>query len=132
MDPNGDGDMSDHLDVINMSLGSPFGDAGRSVGDLVARTRRTSASSWSPPPATKAHIPYITGAPAVAPRSDLGRGEQTRRTVTVLALHVTAPRGRWSAAISLEGAGPVTLASDRSDQPVLLVNDRARERLHAV
>ena len=26
MDPNGDGDMSDHLDVINMSLGSPFGE----------------------------------------------------------------------------------------------------------
>jgi uncharacterized repeat protein (TIGR01451 family) len=25
MDPNNDGDMSDHLDVINMSLGSPFG-----------------------------------------------------------------------------------------------------------
>jgi len=24
-DPNGDGDFSDHLDVINMSLGSPFG-----------------------------------------------------------------------------------------------------------
>ncbi|HEX6833532.1 MAG TPA: S8 family serine peptidase [Rudaea sp.] len=25
MDPNGDGDLSDHLDVINMSLGSPLG-----------------------------------------------------------------------------------------------------------
>ena len=25
MDPNGDGDLSDHLDVVNMSLGSPFG-----------------------------------------------------------------------------------------------------------
>ena len=27
VDPNGDGDFSDHLDVINMSLGSPFGAA---------------------------------------------------------------------------------------------------------
>lgn len=26
MDPNGDGDTSDHADVINMSLGSPYGD----------------------------------------------------------------------------------------------------------
>jgi len=26
MDPNADGDMSDHLDVINMSLGSPYGE----------------------------------------------------------------------------------------------------------
>ncbi|MBI1842531.1 MAG: S8 family serine peptidase [Verrucomicrobia bacterium] len=25
-DPNGDGDTSDHLDVVNLSLGSPFGD----------------------------------------------------------------------------------------------------------
>lgn len=25
MDPNGDGDLSDHMDVINLSLGSPFG-----------------------------------------------------------------------------------------------------------
>ena len=25
MDPNGDGDFSDHLDVVNMSLGSPYG-----------------------------------------------------------------------------------------------------------
>jgi len=27
MDPNGDGDFSDHLDVVNMSLGSPYGSA---------------------------------------------------------------------------------------------------------
>jgi subtilisin family serine protease len=27
MDPNGDGDFSDHLDVINMSLGAPYGTA---------------------------------------------------------------------------------------------------------
>src|SRR5690606_30826348 len=25
MDPNGDGDLSDHVDVINLSLGSDFG-----------------------------------------------------------------------------------------------------------
>ena len=28
IDPNGDGDFSDHLDVVNMSLGSEFGEAG--------------------------------------------------------------------------------------------------------
>ena len=27
MDPNGDSDLSDHLDVINMSLGSDYGSA---------------------------------------------------------------------------------------------------------
>ena len=54
MDPNDDGDMSDHLDVINMSLGSPFGEPDRSVGDLDARMPPRSASSSRPRPATKA------------------------------------------------------------------------------
>ena len=65
MDPNGDGDMSDHLDVINMSLGSPFGEPddpsaistnnAAAVGIIVA----TSAGN-------EGDIPYITGAPGVA------------------------------------------------------------------
>ena len=65
MDPNGDGDMSDHLDVINMSLGSPFGEPAdpsaistnnaAAVGIIVA----TSAGN-------EGDMPYITGAPGVA------------------------------------------------------------------
>ena len=65
MDPNGDGDMSDHLDVINMSLGSPFGEPNdpsaissnnaAAVGIIVA----TSAGN-------EGDTPYITGAPGVA------------------------------------------------------------------
>ena len=66
LDPNGDGNMKDHLDVINMSLGSPFGEPGdpsaisadnaANLGIIVV----TSAGNEGP-------IPYITGSPGIAP-----------------------------------------------------------------
>ena len=65
MDPNGDGDMSDHLDVINMSLGSSFGtpddpsaiasNNAAQLGIIVAAAAGNSGD-----------VPYITGAPSVA------------------------------------------------------------------
>src|SRR5690606_11119256 len=65
MDPNGDGDMSDHLDVINLSLGSALGfpndpsaisvNNAAAVGIIVA----TSAGNAG-------NTPYVTGAPGVA------------------------------------------------------------------
>jgi subtilisin family serine protease len=68
MDPNADGDMSDHLDVINMSLGSNFGEPAdpsaisaenaSNVGIIVV-----SASG------NAGDVPYITSAPAIADQS---------------------------------------------------------------
>ena len=68
MDPNGDGDMSDKADVINMSLGSNFGEAAdpsaisaqnaSAVGIIVV-----SASG------NAGDVPYITSSPAIAPDS---------------------------------------------------------------
>lgn len=65
MDPNNDGDMSDHLDVINMSLGSSWGypddpsaiasNNAAAVGIIVATSAGNSGD-----------MPYITGAPGVA------------------------------------------------------------------
>ena len=43
MDPNDDGDLSDHLDVINMSLGSSFGSAHHDLRRSLPRTRRSPA-----------------------------------------------------------------------------------------
>jgi minor extracellular serine protease Vpr len=64
-DPNGDGDTSDHVDVINMSLGSPYGrntnadsvatNAAASLGVIVAASAGNSGN-----------LPYNTGSPAVA------------------------------------------------------------------
>jgi subtilisin family serine protease len=68
MDPNADGDMSDHLDVINMSLGSNFGEPAdpsaisaenaSNVGIIVV-----SASG------NAGDVPYITSSPAIADQS---------------------------------------------------------------
>ena len=86
MDPNGDGDMSDHLDVINMSLGAPFGNP----NDPSAISSQNAAELGIVVVASAGNegtTPYVTGAPAVAPACDLGRCEQAGRQSSVLALH---------------------------------------------
>jgi subtilisin family serine protease len=74
MDPNGDGDMSDHLDVINMSLGSPFGEpndpsaiSSNNAADLGIIVV-TSAGN-------EGDTPYVTGA-----RASRARRSRLRRT----------------------------------------------------
>ena len=67
MDPNGDNDLSDHLDVINMSLGSDFGsaitstsvasDAAALAGVIVVTSAGNAADTF-----------FIAGAPGVASR----------------------------------------------------------------
>jgi subtilisin family serine protease len=68
VDPNGDGDFSDHLDVVNMSLGSSFGSPEDSsavasenaafAGVLVVASAGNSGDTY-----------YITGSPAVSGRT---------------------------------------------------------------
>src|SRR5436189_183681 len=65
VDPNGDGDTSDHVDVINMSLGSPYGrntdltavasNAAAALGTIVVASAGNSGNN-----------PYFAGSPAVA------------------------------------------------------------------
>ena len=108
MDPNGDGDMSDHLDVINMSLGSPFGSPddpsaissnnAAAVGIIVA----TSAGN-------EGNVPYVTGSPGVA-SSAISTAANTPGGRLYSKFDVTAPAGVAGTYPSLEGAGPVTFA----------------------
>jgi subtilisin family serine protease len=68
MDPNGDGDFSDHLDVINMSLGSSFGepddpdavasDNAALAGVIVAAASGNSGDTY-----------YVTSSPASSARA---------------------------------------------------------------
>jgi subtilisin family serine protease len=64
-DPNGDGDTSDHVDVINMSLGSPYG---RNTGlDAVASNAAAFLGVVVVASAgNSGNLPYVTGSPAVA------------------------------------------------------------------
>ena len=109
MDPNGDGDMSDHLDVINMSLGSPFGEPddpsaisannAAAVGIIVVASAGNEGS-----------VPYITGSPAIA-SSALSVAANTPGARIVTRFNVTAPANVAGRYLSLEGSGPVTFAS---------------------
>ncbi len=81
LDPNGDGDISDHVDVINMSLGSDYG----SPDDPSAVAAHNAANLGIVVVASAGNagnIPYITGSPAVAPNvvsvaSSLSGGDTT-------------------------------------------------------
>ncbi len=68
LDPNGDGDMSDHLDVINMSLGSALGEpndpsaiASSNAAELGIIVVASAGNSGD--------VPYVTGAPGVSTRT---------------------------------------------------------------
>lgn len=63
LDPNDDGDTSDAADVINMSLGSPFGRATSPdavAADMAAQLGAIVVASAG----NSGNIPYITGSPA--------------------------------------------------------------------
>ena len=64
MDPNGDGDMSDHLDVINMSLGS---DAGypNEASSIASANAAAIGIIVVASAGNASNVPYIHGSPAV-------------------------------------------------------------------
>ncbi|MET0659166.1 MAG: S8 family serine peptidase [Steroidobacteraceae bacterium] len=105
MDPNGDGDMSEHLDVINMSLGgalgSPDDPSSISSNNAVATGIVVVASAGN-----ASNVPYVTDAPAVAQNAisvaaSIPGGRNWAR------FQVTAPADVAGTYPSEEGAGPV-------------------------
>ena len=68
MDPNGDGDFSDHLDVVNMSLGSPYGSVQDPIS--IATNNAVEAGIAVVASAGNSGDTYeITGAPGVATKA---------------------------------------------------------------
>ena len=124
VDPNGDGDPSDHVDVINMSLGSNFGvandasAAASSNASLAGVIVVTSAGN-----AGDTH--YIVGSPATSPRAiavanivDFGLQQSTLavNTPPVIAGNKAALPGAFNPLITTptDIAGTVKLANDGS------------------
>lgn len=68
MDPNGDGDISDHLDVLNMSLGSDFGPNDPANDPAVAASNNAVKVGMIVVAASgnAGDTEYITGSPAAA------------------------------------------------------------------
>ncbi|MDE2196758.1 MAG: S8 family serine peptidase [Gammaproteobacteria bacterium] len=108
LDPNQDGSIDDHVDVINMSLGSDF--SGPDDPSAIAAENAAALGVIVVAAAGNAgNIPYITGAPAAAP--DAISVAASVAGGPVLALQVDAPAqiaGRYEA---VEAAITPTLAS---------------------
>jgi minor extracellular serine protease Vpr len=110
MDPNGDGDMSDHLDVINMSLGAPFGTpddpsaiSSQNAADLGIIVVASAGNEGA--------TPYVTGAPAVAPEAISVAASRPGGNHLYSRFSVDTPASLAGTYQSEEGGGPVTLAS---------------------
>ncbi len=66
MDPNQDGDISDHADVLNLSLGSSYGRTD-DVSSIAANEASEAGAVVVISAGNSGDIPYIHGGPAVAP-----------------------------------------------------------------
>ncbi|MBT8192983.1 MAG: S8 family serine peptidase [Acidimicrobiia bacterium] len=67
LDPNGDGSMDDHLDVINMSLGSPFGSLNDPTTIASDNASRNGVIVVASAGNESGNAAYVTGSPGVAP-----------------------------------------------------------------
>jgi uncharacterized repeat protein (TIGR01451 family) len=120
VDPNGDDDLSDHLDVINMSLGSPFGgtsDASAAAAENAALAGVIVVTSAG----NSGDTFYISGTPGSAGHA-IATAAIGDPEVALSALKVTAPAaiaGGYSAGAASMGGpalanqtGQVVLADD--------------------
>lgn len=83
LDPNGDGDMDDRVDIVNMSLGSIYGqpfddDLAAAVENATAAGVLTVASAGN-----SGDRPYVTGTPAAAPTALSVAATENPSTLTV-------------------------------------------------
>jgi subtilisin family serine protease len=107
LDPNGDGSMDDHADVINMSLGAPFGspeDPSALASDNAVENGIIVVASAG----NEGDIPYVTGSPAVG-KYVISVASSVAGGRVVLALK-TLQDGVEELHHGEEGDGPVTIA----------------------
>ncbi len=91
MDPNGDGNLADHVDIINMSLGSDYGTV--QDDDLTLAVERANAFAGILVVASAgngANKPYIGGTPAAAPGA-LSVAQTQVPSAVAFPLVITAP-----------------------------------------
>ncbi len=114
VDPNGDGDTSDRVDIVNMSLGANYGrafddDLSAAVDNATALGVMTVASAGN-----GADKQFVTGTPAAATTAlSVAQTEMPLATVSTFSIlaPITATRGAvfqpWSAALTTAIEGPV-------------------------
>ncbi len=102
MDPNGDGDVSDHVDVVNMSLGSPYGhpnDPSAEAANLAVEAGVVVVASAG----NSGDVPYITGSPAVADKA-ISVAASVDDGIVVGAIEVNSPESIAGQYEAVEGA----------------------------
>ncbi|MDT8449269.1 MAG: S8 family serine peptidase [Wenzhouxiangellaceae bacterium] len=108
LDPNEDGAIDDALDIINMSLGSDFGDPD-SVSSLASQNAVEAGMIVVTSAGNSGNVPYILGSPAAAPGAiSVAASVPGNRLVPNLA--VASPASVAGDFPGVEGAGPVLLA----------------------
>jgi subtilisin family serine protease len=93
MDPNGDGDLSDHVDIINLSIGSDYGTV--ADDDLTLAVERANSSTGILVVASAGNggnKPYIAGTPAAA-ASAISVAQTQVPSARAYPLVITAPAG---------------------------------------
>lgn len=89
LDPNRDGDFSDRLDVVNLSLGTPYG-GGDTAESIAADNAAAAGLIVVAASGNDGDTQYITASPAAATRA-LSVAASADSTDTVDAFEVTAP-----------------------------------------
>lgn len=90
LDPNADGSTSDHVDVINMSLGSPYGQAFDDDLSLAVETAAEVGVLTVTSAGNSSDKPYVTGQPGAAP-SALSVAQTAMPNSTLTLLEVISP-----------------------------------------
>ncbi|MBI4927089.1 MAG: S8 family serine peptidase [Anaerolineae bacterium] len=115
VDPNADGDFSDHLDVINMSLGSSYGsiyDTSAVASDNAALAGVVVVASAG----NNADTHYITGSPGAATRVlSVASSVDAGSINTVDQFSITAPAAIAGLKGSVEGSGNSVTLYDTGD-----------------
>jgi len=125
MDPNGDGNIADRVDVINMSLGGDFGstDSSSGTGFLIQRAAELgvnmviSAGNDGP-------NPFIVGGPSTTPNA-LSVGAMTNAAGTSAAFSANSINGKT---VSLIAAGfnvTSVFSFDQTSAPLVYLADNA-------
>ncbi len=112
LDPNGDGDLSDAVDVVNMSLGSSYGQAEDDLSEASANAVRAGvvvvASAGN-----SSDRPYITGSPSSTPevisvaQTQVPSAHVQFMTLTPDSKNLVAVFQPWSAPLTSVVPGPV-------------------------
>jgi len=108
LDPDQDGSIDDAVDVINMSLGSNFGDP-NSVSSLASQNAAEAGVIVVSSAGNAGNVPYILGSPAIAPDAIAVAASVPGNRFSPQ-LTVTAPESAAGEFAGVEGNGPVLLA----------------------